>query len=212
MICPLAPAHVAAFIAFHIYALLLLIDIRLAPLPLALFIVFCFIAPLFSTLGYYLPIISHGSRKNRTVSITFDDGPDPSVTPLLLDLLERHNAKATFFVTGARAEKYPELIRSILAQGHTIGNHSYSHSPFLMMKGRETQKREIIATQNILKGFGITPLAFRPPVGITGPFLWRILLEQGMHCINFSCRPFDSTTQPPHPATFSDFCRSLKPS
>jgi len=191
MICPLAPAHITAFVAFHIYALLFLIDIRLAPLPLVLFILICLIAPFFTRIGFYLPIISKGSGSIPSVSLTFDDGPDPEVTPHLLKLLASHAVPATFFVTGIRAERFPELIREILASGHTIGNHSYNHSPFLMLKGKQVLESEVITAQQTLQRFGITPLAFRPPVGITSPHLWRILLQQGMHCINFSCRAFD---------------------
>ena len=191
MICPLSPAHIAAAVAFHLYALLLLVDVRLAPLPLAMFILFCFIAPLFPRLGFYLPIISRGRGAGQDVALTFDDGPDPVVTPRLLDLLAAHSVPATFFVTGMKAERHPEVIREILASGHTIGNHSYSHSPFLMLKGRRILEQEVVSAQQALRRLGIIPLAFRPPVGITGPHLWRILLQQGMHCINFSCRAFD---------------------
>jgi peptidoglycan/xylan/chitin deacetylase (PgdA/CDA1 family)/SAM-dependent methyltransferase len=125
------------------------------------------------------------------VALTFDDGPDPEVTPLLLDLLDRHSVSATFFVTGERAARHPSIIRDILSRGHAIGNHSYHHFPFLMLKGIRTLRREIESTQSLLAGFGIVPLAFRPPVGITNPLLWRVLLEQGMYCVNYSCRAVD---------------------
>jgi len=125
------------------------------------------------------------------VALTFDDGPDPEVTPHLLDLLARHSVTATFFVTGVNAEHHPDLIRSILSHRHTIGNHSYNHYPFLMLKGSRILRREIESTQTLLQQFGIVPLAFRPPVGITNPNLWRVLLELGMFCVNFSCRVGD---------------------
>lgn len=191
MICPLAPVHIVAFAAFHIYAILFFMVPWLAPLPMVLFISSCFAAPFLPALGFYLPIISHGKRKGNSVALTFDDGPDPSVTPLLLKLLERHNKKATFFVTGQKAEEHPELIRSILAHGHTIGNHSYSHNPFIMLKPMAYIESEVASSQDVLRESGITPLAFRPPVGITGPYLWRVLLKHGMYCVNFSCRAFD---------------------
>lgn len=191
MLCPLSPAHFVALAAFQFFALLLFVDIGLAPLPLLLFILGCFAAPFFPRLGFFLPVVSRGKRGEQGVALTFDDGPDPLVTPRLLDLLARHGVTATFFVTGANAERYPGLVRDILSRGHAVGNHSYSHSPFLMLKGRRTLKREVEAAQRSLREFGIVPLAFRPPVGITSPHLWRVLLELGMFCVNFSCRPLD---------------------
>ncbi|HEX7520404.1 MAG TPA: polysaccharide deacetylase family protein, partial [Candidatus Deferrimicrobium sp.] len=191
IICPLSPAHIAGFAAFHLYAILLFVDIRTAPLPLLAFLLACFIAPFLPRVSFFLPIVGRGKPGEKGVALTFDDGPDPEVTPLLLDLLDRHSVSATFFVTGERAARHPSIIRDILSRGHAIGNHSYHHFPFLMLKGIRTLRREIESTQSLLAGFGIVPLAFRPPVGITNPLLWRVLLEQGMYCVNYSCRAVD---------------------
>jgi peptidoglycan/xylan/chitin deacetylase (PgdA/CDA1 family)/glycosyltransferase involved in cell wall biosynthesis len=191
MICPLSPAHFVALVAFISSAALLLIDVNLAILPLAIFVLLCFITPLFPRLSFFLPIISRGKKGAKGVALTFDDGPDPEVTPRLLELLTRHGVTATFFVTGVRAERYPDMIRAILAGGHAVGNHSYNHSPFLMLKGYSTLQREIASAQSVLLRFGIVPLAFRPPVGITNPGLGRALLENGMFCVNFSLRAKD---------------------
>ena len=191
MICPLSPAHFVGLGAFQLFALLLFLDIRLAPLPLLAFLLACGIAPFLPRLGFFLPIISRGKRGERSVALTFDDGPDPEVTPPLLDLLDRHSASATFFVTGERAARHPSLLRDILSRGHAIGNHSYHHFPFLMLKGMATLRREIASTQSVLARFGIVPLSFRPPVGIVNSRLWRVLLEQGMFCVNYSCRALD---------------------
>jgi peptidoglycan/xylan/chitin deacetylase (PgdA/CDA1 family)/2-polyprenyl-3-methyl-5-hydroxy-6-metoxy-1,4-benzoquinol methylase len=160
-------------------------------LPLVFFVLICLVAPLFPGFSFFLPITSRGKRGEKGVSITFDDGPDPLVTPRVLDLLSRYSLTATFFVTGSNAQRYPGIIRAILSGGHSIGNHSYSHSPFLMFRGSGTLRSEIASCQNVLKEFGIVPLAFRPPVGITSSRLWRILLELGMFCVNFSCRAGD---------------------
>src|SRR5512132_411755 len=191
IICPLSPAHIAGFAAFHLYVILLFVDLRTAPLPLLAFLLACAIAPFLPRLGFFLPIVGRGKPGEKGVALTFDDGPDPEVTPLLLDLLDRHSVPATFFVTGERALRHPSIIRDILSRGHAIGNHSYHHLPFLMLKGIRTLRREIESTQSLLAGFGIVPLAFRPPVGITNPLLRRVLLEQGMYCVNYSCRAVD---------------------
>ena len=191
IICPLSPAHIAGFAAFHLYVILLFVDLRSAPLPLLAFLLACVIAPFLPRIGFFLPIIGRGKPGEKGVALTFDDGPDPEVTPLLLDLLDRHSVSATFFVTGERAARHPSIIRDILSRGHAIGNHSYHHFPFLTLKGMRTLRREIESTQSVLAGFGVVPLAFRPPVGITNPLLWRVLLEQGMYCVNYSCRAVD---------------------
>lgn len=187
----MSPAHIAGFAAFQLYAILLFVDTRLAALPLLAFLLACFIAPFLPRVGFFLPIVGRGTPGEKGVALTFDDGPDPEVTPRLLDLLDRHSVSATFFVTGERAARHPSIIREILSRGHAIGNHSYHHFPFLMLKGIRTLRREIESTQTLLAGFGIVPLAFRPPVGITNPLLRRVLLEQGMYCVNYSCRARD---------------------
>ncbi len=191
MICPLSPAHFVGLGAFQLYGLLLLVDARLAPLPLAAFLLACAVAPFLPWLNFFLPIVSRGGRDQRGVALTFDDGPDPAVTPPLLDLLDRYDASATFFMTGKKAARHPDLVRDVLARGHAVCNHSLHHDPFLMFRGAVTLRREIAEAQAVFAQFGIVPLAFRPPVGITNSRLWRILLELGMFCVNYSCRAVD---------------------
>jgi len=110
---------------------------------------------------------------------------------LLLDLLQRYEAPATFFVIGKKAEGNPELIREILLQGHAIGNHSYRHDPLLMLRSSARLTEEIARTQQLLANFGIQPLVFRPPVGITNPRLPKVLKGLRLDCITFSCRACD---------------------
>jgi peptidoglycan/xylan/chitin deacetylase (PgdA/CDA1 family) len=188
---PLSPAAISGFGALFGSALLMVIDSRLAPLPLLAFLLACATAPFIPGLGFFLPVVSRGKRGERGVALTFDDGPDPEITPRLLELLDSNGVCATFFVTGEMAARHPGIIRDIVSRGHSIGNHSFSHMPFLMLKGMRTLRREVKAAQSVLGLFGIVPLAFRPPVGITNPHLGLVLLEQGMYCVNFSCRAVD---------------------
>ncbi len=191
-IAPIAPAHLVGLGALQAAALLACVDTRLAALPLGIFLFLCFAAPFFPRSGFYLPVIYRGPARGRAVSLTFDDGPDPAVTPALLELLAKHGASAAFFVTGRRAAARPDLVRMILERGHEIGNHSYNHSPLLMFRSTDAIRKEIAGTQEALARLGVTPLAFRPPVGVTGPRLWRPLLESGMFCVNFSRRARDA--------------------
>ena len=99
------------------------------------------------------------------VYLTFDDGPDPRWTPQLLDLLTSHNTKATFFMIGAQARRYPELVRRVVREGHAIGNHTMTHAhPWTIGKRRAiAEVRDGAAA--IADSAGSTPSLFRPPHG-----------------------------------------------
>lgn len=184
-------SHLVGIFALSTALLLSVWDIRLSMIPLIFFVLISFIAPFFTGISYFLPIITHGKSTGKSVSLTFDDGPDPISTPALLNLLEKKNIKATFFVTGKNASGHPDLIQTIIRQGHTIGNHSYHHDPLIMLKSSKKLFQEIQRTQDILKIHGIHTLIFRPPAGITNPKLGKILSRLGMVCVNYSCRAFD---------------------
>ncbi len=188
---PVSLAEMTGCAAFLTALLFILIDIRLAAAPLALFLAICLIAPFLPRSSFFLPIISQGHSGLKAAALTYDDGPDPQTTPALLRLLQKYKIPVTFFVTGQKAIRYPELIRKILAHGHTIGNHSYSHDNLLMLKSSETLMYEVKSAQEVLAGFGIKPLAFRPPVGITNPRLRRVLDDLNLFTVNFSRRPLD---------------------
>ncbi len=162
-----------------------------AVVPLALFLLLCCAAPFIPGFGFFLPVISHGFPVGANVALSFDDGPSPESTPILLDLLARYELPATFFVVGRQAEKYPELIAAILKQGHTIGNHSLSHDYFLSLRPVDTVRQDIRQTQKILAQLGIRPQVFRPPAGITSPRLHAALPREGLYAVNYSCRAWD---------------------
>ena len=168
-----------------------LVNIKLAAVPLTLFLMMCFTAPLMPSIGFFLPVISRGSLNKWSVAITFDDGPDPVFTPKLLDLLAKYQVGATFFVNGKNVEHHPGLIKKILSQGHSIGNHTYSHDNFIMLKTSHALMKEITDTQRALRPFGIVPVAFRPPVGVTSPRLKNVLEQLGMVAVNFNRRAGD---------------------
>lgn len=186
-----SPAEISGVAALLLALLLSLFSPTLAMLPLALFLLSCLAAPFLAGYGFFLPVISRGSPEGKQVALTFDDGPWPASTPILLDLLARHNLQATFFVVGRQAEKHPELIAAILAQGHTIGNHSLRHDSLLMLRRPKTLQEDIHATQEILQKSGITPCVFRPPAGITNPRLKQVLALENLLAVNYSCRAMD---------------------
>ena len=131
----------------------------------------------------------------QEIWLTIDDGPDPVDTPRILEVLDRHEARATFFVIGARARQYPELIQEILHRGHTLGNHSDSHpSATFWMAGAGRTFREVTGAIPPLRAAGARPWAFRPPVGIRNPFLKTALRRAGLRCVNWSIRSGDCLT------------------
>lgn len=102
----------------------------------------------------------------KALYLTFDDGPNPDHTPALLELLRQHDVKATFFLVGREAERYPQLVERIVEEGHVLGNHSYSHPMFDALTHTE-QWFEVERTDEVLSSFdGRSTHGFRPPRGV----------------------------------------------
>jgi peptidoglycan/xylan/chitin deacetylase (PgdA/CDA1 family) len=102
------------------------------------------------------------------IAITFDDGPDPVLTPRLLDLLKERGIHATFFLVGKNAAAYPDVVKRIVAEGHEVGNHSWSHPLFTQMS-KESVESQLQRTHDaIVKACGVAPLFYRPPYGAVG--------------------------------------------
>jgi peptidoglycan/xylan/chitin deacetylase (PgdA/CDA1 family) len=132
-----------------------------------------------------------------TIALTFDDGPSPATTPRLLDLLDRHGARATFFVLGVRARAYPDLVREIAARGHALGNHTDTHLR-LTWRSQRTVERELRGCQMaILDAAGSAPAIHRPPFGYPRPGLAAIAARLGMpHVVMWSVMTRDWTGAP----------------
>jgi len=162
-----------------------------AAVPLALFVACCMVAPFVPAWAFFLDTRHRGPGDRPRVALTFDDGPAPDTLPPLLALLEREGVRATFFLVGQRVAEYPESVALILAGGHTIGNHSWTHDPILMLRPMRRLEREIRACQEELAHRGVRPLVFRPPIGITNPRLPLVLQRLGLACVTFRVRPLD---------------------
>lgn len=129
------------------------------------------------------------------IALTIDDGPDPAVTPQVLDLLDHHAARATFFCIGEKAARYPDLCRDIVRRGHTIENHSQRHHPHFAFMGPRGFTRELQAAQETLTAItGQQPLFFRAPAGLRNPFLDPVLARLGLQLACWSARGFDTWT------------------
>ena len=127
------------------------------------------------------------------MALTIDDGPDPIVTPQVLDTLDRYAAQATFFCVGEKAARYPDLCREIVRRGHAVENHSQHHHRHFALMGRSGFMRELQAAQDTLTSItGQGPLFFRAPAGLRNPFLDPVLARLGLRLASWSARGFDT--------------------
>ncbi len=132
------------------------------------------------------------------VAVTIDDGPDPAVTPRVLDILDHYHAKATFFCIGTRALQQRELCQEIVRRGHAVENHSQRHLhhfAFLGMRGIDRELREAQETFSDITGQ--RPLFFRPPAGLRSPLLEPLLARHHLQLASWTRRGFDTRERCP---------------
>jgi len=127
------------------------------------------------------------------IALTLDDGPDPGVTPRVLDILDRYAVQATFFCVGEKAARYPDLCREIVRRGHAVENHTQHHRHDFSLQGPRGFMREVQAAQHTLHLItGQRPLFFRAPAGLRNPFLDPVLVRLGLTLASWSARGFDT--------------------
>lgn len=133
------------------------------------------------------------------VVLTFDDGPDPLLTPATLEILAAHDAHASFFCIGQRARACPGLVREIVAGGHTLENHSERHLPWFACLGPAGLTREVAQTQDVLADLaGVRPRFFRAPMGFRSPLLEQVLRPMGLRHVAWTRRGFDTVNGSAH--------------
>lgn len=131
----------------------------------------------------------------KLVALTIDDGPDSVITPKMLGILKERHAHATFFVLGASAARHPELLRRMVAEGHEIGSHTFSHA---LHPSREQALSELARTADaIRRAVGHGPALFRPPGGNRRSWTARMALEQGYSVILWTISSADTATHDP---------------
>jgi peptidoglycan/xylan/chitin deacetylase (PgdA/CDA1 family) len=141
-----------------------------------------------------LAAVSPGeARVPAAVAITIDDGPDPEVTSRVLDLLDEHNARATFFCIGERVDRHPALARAIVARQHEIGNHTYRHLMRFSLLGPRGVAQEIARAQEAIgAATGEVARFFRAPAGLRNPFLEPALTRANLQLVSWTRRGFDT--------------------
>ncbi len=144
------------------------------------------------------PTVSRIEDSGDCVAITFDDGPDPEVTLQILDILNAHQAHATFFVIGRLLEQHLDVARRALADGHELGNHSWRHAYFQSMYSTRTLTLDIDRAASMLASLGLqsTPL-YRAPIGIKSPPLARVALARALTVVAWSIHSRDTIDMNP---------------
>jgi peptidoglycan-N-acetylglucosamine deacetylase len=149
--------------------------------------------PKSGVLGANLVRLGPEAAARGEVALSFDDGPDPRITPRLLDLLGERGATASFFPIGTRAEAQPELVREIVLRGHRVENHSWRHSHAFSVLLPHAAAREIDRAQACLASLaGRPPRWFRAPAGLRPPYLEALLRRRGLSLVSWTRRGFDT--------------------
>ncbi len=150
----------------------------------------------FIRLNFYIFSLSK-LKDNKSVLLTFDDGPHEKYTLQVLDLLDQYQAKAAFFLIGKNITGNDEIVKEIIRRGHIMGNHSYSHSPYFDIFSVKKMVTEVELTSGMIeKIIGKKPAYFRPPFGVTNPRINRLLKRSGMKSVAWSFRSFDGGQRP----------------
>jgi peptidoglycan/xylan/chitin deacetylase (PgdA/CDA1 family) len=149
-------------------------------------------------LGPNLTRLPAAAALRREIALTFDDGPDPLITPQVLDLLDRHGAKASFFCIGEKAAAHPEIITAIVRRGHCVENHTNRHPLAFAFYGMSALRREIEAAQTVIAGVaGRAPHFFRAPAGFRSPLLDPVLARCRLQYVSWTRRGYDAVRRDP---------------
>lgn len=141
---------------------------------------------------FYTKVKCTDENKSK-IHLTFDDGPHPEITPQILNILKKHNQKAIFFCTGKNIEKYQEVSKQIINEGHTIGNHSFSHSIYFDFFSSKKIIDELEKTNQLIKNVtGEDCKIFRPPYGVTNPNISKAVKILNLQIIGWNIRSLDT--------------------
>jgi peptidoglycan/xylan/chitin deacetylase (PgdA/CDA1 family) len=150
--------------------------------------------------SFWGPVVYRGeaARSAGRYALTFDDGPTEESTPRVLDALAELGAKATFFCIGANARRNPGIVRRIHDEGHVVGNHTFDHSHFGVMRRQRYWDDQVGATDELLASIlGVKPALFRPPMGMRTPHVTWAARRYGYTVVTWTRRAFDSRATTP---------------
>lgn len=137
----------------------------------------------------------NGEPDRGSIGFTFDDGPQPTWTRVVLDVLDRYGIKATFFVQGWRVERYPELAREIVSRGHSIQVHGFSHTAFTRLTDVDLVAELRRTSDAIFEATGLRPTCVRPPYGAANDRVRRVIAEFGLKTVIWDVNSVDYSTR-----------------
>jgi peptidoglycan/xylan/chitin deacetylase (PgdA/CDA1 family) len=144
--------------------------------------------------NFHIKSVCRGATSRKEVSITFDDGPIPGITPAVLDLLKEYRVKAGFFCIGKNIQGNEAILKRMQDEGHVVGNHSYSHDFWFDLNSAKTMKEDLKKTEVLIdRATGRKPLFFRPPYGVTTPNLRRAVEQLDYTTIGWNIRTLDTS-------------------
>jgi peptidoglycan/xylan/chitin deacetylase (PgdA/CDA1 family) len=142
---------------------------------------------------HHRPVICRAETTDHVVFLTFDDGPDPILTPKILEILDLYEIPATFFIIGKKIHGNEELLRQIVQKGHSLGNHSFSHARLWDFFSGGRIRNELYLTSMLLsRETGISLQFFRPPYGVINPMVHRGLKKTGLTVVGWNRRSLDT--------------------
>ena len=130
--------------------------------------------------------------RDRAVALTFDDGPNPDATPLILDALAERGVKATFFILGSHAERWPDLVKRVADEGHAVGNHGFYHRKLHFKSPAYVRDDLTLGTRAIEAAAHVKPRYFRAPHGFRSPWVTAIAGSLGQRTVGWSLGVWDS--------------------
>lgn len=161
--------------------------------------------------GFFIKIICAANTQKKEIAISFDDGPAVNYTPEILDLLKENNISAAFFCIGNRVSGNEQLVKQIDAEGHIIGNHSYSHHTWFDLFSSKKMLADLqLMDEQIFQTLHRKPLLFRPPYGVTNPNLARAIKAGNYIPVGWSVRSYDTVIKD-EKKLLSRICKGIQP-
>lgn len=189
---PVTITFLIGVIAFFIFQPNLQLSYWYLVIWIKLFAISQFCGAYFIGLNFHLTSINRLNTNDKKVLLTFDDGPHAN-TVKVLEVLKKHNVKALFFIIGKNIQGNEAILKQIVAQGHQIGNHSFSHHNFIDVWGTKKVTKDFETCQKLIEQYQPQSKLFRPPYGVTNPNIAKALKQLNLQSIGWNIRSYDTS-------------------
>lgn len=189
---PVTIIFLIGLLAFFIFQSSLHLSFWYLVIWIKLFAIIQFCGAYFIGLNFHLTSINSLNTTEKKVLLTFDDGPQ-SNTVKVLEVLKKHNVKAVFFIIGKNIQGNEAILKQIVADGHQIGNHSFSHHNFIDVWSTKKVTEDFIECQKLIERYQPQSKLFRPPYGVTNPNISKAVKTLGLQSIGWNVRSYDTS-------------------